>query len=76
MASKPKSTIKVHVDERGGIERSLRKFKRLCESFGVVKEYRKRQEYKKPSVRLKEKNEAAAKRRVKTAYKSRGNSKF
>lgn len=60
-----KSTVKIHVDERSGVERSIRKFKRLCDSYGIVKEYRKRKEYKKPSVRNKEKLEAAAKRRHK-----------
>ena len=64
------STIKVKVDERFNVEKSLRKFKRMCESYGIVKEYKKRQDYKKPSVRLKEKNEAAAKRRVKANIKS------
>lgn len=60
--------IEVKVDDRG-VERSLKKFKRLCESFGVIREYRKRQEYKKPSVRLKEKNAAAEKRRKKNQFK-------
>lgn len=64
------TTIFVKIDDKSSVEKSLRKFKRLCESFGVVKEYRKRQDYKKPSVRLKEKNEAAAKRRVKANIKS------
>ena len=64
------TTIFVKIDDKSHVEKSLRKFKRLCESFGVVKEYRKRQDYKKPSVRLKEKNEAAAKRRVKANIKS------
>ena len=62
--------IKIPIDERG-VERSLRKFKKLCESFGVVREYRKRQEYKKPSVRLKEKTEAAYKRRLKSLRRIR-----
>ncbi len=70
------STIKVNVDEKGGVERSLRKFKRLCEAFGVVREYRKRQEFKKPSVRLKEKTEAATKRRQKVISKQYRNSKI
>lgn len=65
------TTIRVEIDERGGVERSLRKFKRMCESYGVVREYRKRQEYKKPSVKMKEKDEAAEKRRVKTMFKGR-----
>lgn len=64
--------IQVSVDDRVGLERSLKKFKRMCESFGVVKEYRKRQDYKKPSVRLKEKHAAAQKRRMKTGLRSRG----
>lgn len=64
-----KSPIYVIVDERSGVERSLKRFKRLCESFGVIREYRKRQEYKKPSIRTKEKLAAAEKRRKKAALK-------
>ena len=56
------SAIKVVVDgSRFGVEGSLKKFKRLCEAAGVLKEYRKRKEFKKPSVRRKEKVEAANK---------------
>ena len=44
MAQDPQSAITVMIDERSGVERSLKKFKRMCESFGVVREYRKRQE--------------------------------
>ncbi len=70
------TSIEILVDERSGLERSLKRFKRMCESYGVVKEYRKRQEYKKPSVRLKEKQEAATKRRIKAKYKSSRNTKI
>ena len=69
MAREIDQSIRVTIDEKGGVERSLKKFKRLCESFGVIREYRKRQEYKKPSVRMKEKTEAAEKRRRKTRTK-------
>ena len=71
-----KDAIKVVVDEKLGVERSLKKFKRMCESFGVIREYRKRQEYKKPSVRNKEKLAAADKRRKKTQMKFRRSSKM
>lgn len=72
-----KTSIKVVVDEKsGGIERSLKKFKRMCEAFGVIREYRKRQEYKKPSVRAKEKNAVAEKRRKKTVTKYSRMSRF
>ncbi|MDD0851548.1 30S ribosomal protein S21 [Halobacteriovorax sp. GB3] len=68
--------IKITIDEKIGAERSLKKFKRLCESFGVIREYRKRQEYKKPSVRNKEKLEAAEKRRKKSNFKYSKKSKI
>ena len=42
--------IKVTVDEASGAERSIRKFKRMCDSYGIVKVYRSKQEYKKPSI--------------------------
>ena len=69
MANNQKSAIRVDIDDKYGVERSLKKFKRLCESFGVIREYRKRQEYRKPSVRLKEKIAAAEKRRNKAYIK-------
>lgn len=62
--------IKVVVEEGTHVEKTLRKFKRLCESYGVVKEYRRRKDYKKPSVAMKEKREAADKRRRKLGFKS------
>lgn len=61
-------SIQVYIDDKFGAERSLKKFKRMCDAFGIVKEYRKRQDYKKPSVRLKEKLAAASKRKAKTAF--------
>ena len=65
-----KFSIEIAINERFGIDRSLRRFKRLCESYGVVREYRKRQEYKKPSVKKLEKSLAAEKRRKKTIAKN------
>ncbi len=62
--------IYIKVDEKFGVEKSLRKFKRLCDSYGIVKMYRAKQEYKKPSIQAKEKSEAAEKRRRKTNVKS------
>ena len=64
------TTIRVDIDDRIGVDKSLKRFKRLCESFGVVREYRKRQEYKKPCIRMKEKLAAAEKRRKKTFAKA------
>jgi small subunit ribosomal protein S21 len=62
-------TIKVVIDEQYGVEKALKKFKRLCESYGVVREYKRRQAYTKPSVSSKEKKEIAEKRRRKAELK-------
>ena len=60
------STIQINIDERFPAEKAIKKFKRLCDAYGIVKEYRARSEYKKPSVKNKEKLENADKRRRKT----------
>jgi len=59
------SNIYVHISEGMPAERAIRKFKRLCDSYGIVKLYRKREAYRKPCVARKEKLEAAEKRRKK-----------
>ena len=69
--------IYLKVDDRFGVDKTLRKFKRMCDHYGIVKQYRSRQEYKKPSVAKAEKSEAAEKRRRKTNFKSyRGKTKL
>lgn len=69
MGKKPEN-IKIEITDGLPIEKALRKFKRLCDTYGIVKEYRKREAYLKPSVRLKEKQEAALKRRKKAVMKA------
>ncbi len=65
-------SIKVIIEgTKYGVEGSLKKFKRLCESAGILKEYRKRKEFKKKSVKLKEKKEAAVNRKAKDRIKTR-----
>ena len=63
--------IKLDIDDRFPFDKAIKKFKRLCDSFGIVKEYRARSEYKKPSVMKKEKLENAVKRRRKTDGRTR-----
>lgn len=63
------SILKIDVNENLPIEKAIKKFKRLCDEYGVVKRFRDLEEYKKPSVRSKEKREAAAKRRMKAQMK-------
>ena len=70
--TKKSENFKVKIFEGLPIEKALRKFKRMCDSYGVVKQYREKESHKKPSIREKEKRENAEKRRRKTASKSRG----
>jgi small subunit ribosomal protein S21 len=65
------ATIQIDIDDRFPAEKALKKFKRMCDAFGIVKEYRARTEYKKPSVKMKEKLENAEKRRHKTNSRTR-----
>lgn len=65
-------SVKVVASEGMPIERTLKKFKRLCESYGVSREYKKRKHYSKPSILKKEKLENAQKRRAKLLRKNSG----
>ena len=71
-----KTAVRVDVREGFEMERALKRFKRLTESYGVVREYRKRQEFKPPSEVKREKHEAAAKRRRKAQLKNRKSSRL
>lgn len=69
--TKKSENFKVTIGEGFPVEKALRKFKRMCDSYGVVKKYRAKEAYSKPSVVEKEKREAAEKRRRKTINKAR-----
>ncbi|MCY4645072.1 MAG: 30S ribosomal protein S21 [Bacteriovoracales bacterium] len=69
MSSEKALNVEVKISARISVDRSLKKFKRLCESYGVSREYKKRKHYLKPSVRKREKSETAEKRRQKTIKK-------
>lgn len=71
MSSKNSENFRVSIGEGFPVEKALRKFKRMCDSYGVVKTYRAKQAYAKPSERAKEKRENAEKRRKKTINKTK-----
>ena len=68
--------IRIEITDGFAVEKALKKFKRMCDAFGIVKEYRAREFYQKPSVKKVEKIEAAEKRRNKTSRLSRGPKKI
>ena len=66
-----KDKIRIDITGDFAVEKVLKKFKRLCDAYGIVKEYRARESYQKPSVKAKLKKEEAEKRRKKTNVKSK-----
>lgn len=55
----------IRVKENESLDSALRRFKRQCQRSGVLTEYKKREQYDKPSVKRKKKSEAARKRKFK-----------
>ena len=53
----------IRVKENESLDSALRRFKRQCQRSGVLTEYKKREQYDKPSVKRKKKSEAARKRK-------------
>jgi len=57
----------VRIRESEHFDAALRRFKRVCEKAGVVKELRKREYYEKPTLKRKRRKAAAIKRVQKRA---------
>ena len=53
----------IRVKDNESLDSALRRFKRSCAKAGVLSEVRKREHYEKPSVKRKQKSEAARKRK-------------
>lgn len=55
--------MSISVEVRGDVEGAIRLFKKKIQRDGILREYRKRQFYLKPSVQKKNKQTAAERRR-------------
>ncbi|MBF8982006.1 30S ribosomal protein S21 [Lutibacter sp. B2] len=55
----------IKIGESETLESALRRFKRSCAKSGVLSEVRKREHYEKPSVKRKNKAEAAKRNKKK-----------
>lgn len=62
---------KVVVKDGEPFEKALKRFKKKVEAAGILKEVRRRECYLKPSIRRKEKQRSAEKRRRRSANRSR-----
>ncbi len=59
----------VKVEEGESIDRALKRFKRECERDGILREWKKRVYYEKPTTQRKNKKKAAERRRMKKMRK-------
>jgi small subunit ribosomal protein S21 len=62
--------LEVRVDERG-VERAIRKLRRLMASEGILREIKRRRHYEKPSIAAKRKEREADRRRKRRQRKMR-----
>jgi len=62
--------LEVRVDDRG-VERAIRKLRRLLASEGVLREIKRRRHHEKPSVKSKRKLREAERRRKRRERKAR-----
>ena len=60
-----KSMSEIRVKENESLESALRRFKRSCAKEGVIAEVKKREHYVSPSLKRKQKSEAARKNKSK-----------
>ena len=56
-----KSMSEIRVKENESLESALKRFKRSCQKDGVIAEVKKREHYVSPSLKRKQKSEAARK---------------
>lgn len=63
--------LEVRVDDRG-LDRAIRKLRRLTASEGVLREMKRRRHYEKPSQRRKRKAREAARRRKRRIRRQEG----
>ena len=67
MVNKDMATI--NVDENENLEKAIKRFKRMVEKEGIIREYKKREYYEKPSTILNRKNKSLAKKKKKKNHK-------
>lgn len=57
------------VDDSENLEKALKRFKRMVEKEGIIREYKKREYFEKPSTILNRKNKALKRKLMKKKHK-------
>jgi small subunit ribosomal protein S21 len=61
----------INVDESEPLEKAIKRFKRMVEKEGIIREYKKREYYEKPSTVLNRKNKALRRKLLKKTRRGR-----
>jgi small subunit ribosomal protein S21 len=59
------------VDDSEALERAIKRFKRMVEKEGIIREYKKREYFEKPSTILNRKNKALRRKLMKKTRRTR-----
>ncbi len=68
------ANIRVHDDEL--LEKALKRFKRLVEKEGIIREYKRREYFEKPSTIKHRKNKALVRKQAKKLRKVQGSKNY
>jgi len=66
----------VYVEESENLEKALKRFKRQVEKEGIIREWKKREYYEKPSTILNRKNKSLRRKLVKKTRRSHDNRNY
>ncbi|MBQ9495116.1 MAG: 30S ribosomal protein S21 [Treponema sp.] len=61
----------IPVDDSENLEKAIKRFKRMIEKEGIIREYKRRQYYEKPSTILNRKNKAVQRKLMKKTHPRR-----
>lgn len=60
----------INVDDTENLEKAIKRFKRMVEKEGIIREYKKREYYEKPSTILNRKNKTLQRKMMKKTRKT------
>ncbi|AGT44354.1 30S ribosomal protein S21 [Treponema pedis str. T A4] len=66
----------VSIDDSEHLEKALKRFKRQVEKEGIIREWKKREYYEKPSTILNRKNKALRRKLMKKTRRSRDSKSY
>lgn len=69
------SIARIIVDDSEMLEKAIKRFKRMVEKEGIIREYKKREYFEKPSTILNRKNKALQRKLLKKSRKGPSRSK-